>query len=310
MDLIKKYFKAHIIALMLLPVIGHANCYFDHNEKTELQNLTKTYTWGNDHTGIGRRAHVYIYDSNGNIIDTLVGISSHTKAEIASTQKIITAYMLSQNNDLSYNADVYYDRPQRSLDAMGTKSGRDYIRAVKKSNGNINVRNHLRGLLNKSTNSSGRALALYNNDSERAFMTELNTEMADMLDDYQSNTCLQNGHGLQPFYSQVNTGHAQSRCGRNKQFSTAENMARLVMKFSLNDDFRSVLRDAGLDADRFHKTGFTSDAGAGRVGAFKIKSGACAGNYVSFAFYGGRTGQRRSIEILHQKLINRINRQR
>lgn len=293
-----------------MPLFNSASgtCFFSEEQKSKISQLISKHTWANDYTGIGRRAYIYLYDENGTILDSLASIRSQIKAEVASTQKIITAFVLSKNNDINYDNYIRYDSSQKTLDLMGSRKSRNFIYSVKTPKGNVKLKNHIKGLLDYSANSSGRAIALYHSDSETAFVKEMNTEVNDILDDEKMNSCFQNGHGLQPWYKEVKTGYAQKKCGTNKQFSTAENMARLMMKFSLDLDFQAIVKDAGLDITNFSKTGYTKSSGFGRIGTNLIATGPCKGNYISYAFFGGRKGgQKKNLQLLMDKLLIEIN---
>lgn len=160
-------------------------------------------------------AAIYAFDLDSQI--TLFERNSTTRLPIASLTKLMTAYIVLEENDTDEVVTVSSNAASTVGSSMGLYSGEQ-----------ITIKNLLYGLLIESGNDAATALAEHNSGSTDAFVTKMN-ETAKRLG--MENTNYANTTGLDS----------------NVGYSTAKDLALLSTYLTHNENIKEIVRLSSAD---------------------------------------------------------------
>ena len=230
--------------------------------------------------GRGAAGAVFVIDPSGAVHQTLFEKNSNTRQPVASTQKIVTAWVISKYSDLGRR--VTFNNDDLEVDVQG---GRATIRSTGKTvqvGDSPTVAQYLNTLLIESSNGAALALSRSVNGGTRAFVSLMNDQADELLRNPNS-SFFQNPHGLTDTASEYRYTDSDSPQG-----STANNLARLMGEFMADSNYRSTLSGAGLSDVRsgyLTKVGSTNAAGNTVVFRYPL-AGNCKGYGIAAAFFG------------------------
>lgn len=221
-------------------------------------------------------------DSSGNVIEIGYEKNAGVFQAVASTQKIMTAWVISKYGNLSQN--VRFTDTDLEYDLQGERAIRRKTGQKIQVGDSVPVSDYLYTLLTQSSNGAAMALSRGPTTTTQAFVRLMNQEVTSLLGSNAS-TYFQNPNGLtdsSSFYRFADT--------TRRQGSTTREMASLLGKFMANSRFRSRLTSAGMNLGNnrvLYKLGVTNAAGHTLVAHFSNPGAGCSSEGVSIALFGG-----------------------
>lgn len=258
-------------------------CTLDLN-KLHIQEIVGKYL-PRGSNGRDSAAAVYKISPSGQVNQTLFEKSATVPQAVASTQKIVTAWVTLKGSDPKKK--ITFSNLDLDFDEEGD-------RALFRGNGktvqvgdSISVSELLYTLIMQSSNGAAQALSRsLASASAREFVDKMNSEVDSILGPNKS--YFQNPHGLTDSSSKYRFSSDPSQ----KQLSTASEMARLLGYFMSQDLYRNGLSNAqipGVSSGTLGKPGWTNAAGKTYVYRFSLPSNKCGQEAVSMALFGEDT---------------------
>ena len=233
-------------------------CRFDIPETTYADLVKRTLTDPEHQEHVPAMA-LYLVDGRGDIQSRLFSVSEHTPRAVASTQKMITAWVTlrsrSLDESLEYTADDdWHDSANEGVPARH-RDGRQFTIGDRAT-----IKEFLQTLLEQSSNAAAAALARDpQSGSHRPFVKKMNDAANQLLSPHHFNTYFQNPSGLTDSESRLQQGDSSAT-----QHSTADNMARLMARIMATPEGKTLeslgIRNAA-GTGIFQKYGYTQAAG-------------------------------------------------
>jgi D-alanyl-D-alanine carboxypeptidase len=227
-------------------------------------------------------ASVLLLKESGDMEKTLYSKNANSAQAVASTQKIITAWVAIKYGNLDQSiqfldTDLTYDLEGRRAIFPGTTTEIN-------PGDNATLKQLINTLLIQSSNGAAQAIAHgVSNGNVRDFVNLMNQEVKFLLNNEDVNSYFQNPHGLTDIDDHYKFGDPEI-----KQLSTSNNMARLIGKIMGDSKFRQALVLSGISDAKIGqliKVGSTKAAGNTIVVRIPYGSG-CGEKGVSMAFFG------------------------
>ncbi len=241
----------------------------------------------------------YHVDSRGELKVDLFSTSQHTRQAVASTQKILTAWLAVKYGRLS--SKIKFSSLDLEFDLEGN-------RAIYPSTGkkvqvgeSPKLSELLNTLLTQSSNGAAQAISRGVGKTTQTFMHWVNQEVPTLLNNYDVRSYFQNPHGLTD-----SDAHYQFADANQKQLSTADNMARFIGKIMAQSNFRSALKFIGMPAAGdgvLLKNGSTQAAGKTIIGRLPLTNSGCSGHALAFALFGSKADNQ---FVLYNQLITNL----
>jgi D-alanyl-D-alanine carboxypeptidase len=249
---------------------------------SRLQELVNKYL-PNGSNGRPSAAAIYKTDGQGKILQNLFEKNPHSAQAVASTQKIVTAFVTSKYVNL--NSQVEFSNLDLAFDVEGGRGVYHNSGKQIEVGDKVGIPDLLNTLFIQSSNGAAQALSRGIDGSTRSFVNLMNSEVTSILAGESNKSYFQNPHGLTDNAPRYRNAQDPTRV----QKSTANNMARILGYILGQDVFKRALSKAGLsDASRGYlgKPGATQAAGKTYVYHFPLTSSNCQGAGVSMAFFG------------------------
>lgn len=250
-----------------------ASC--DYNQvRDEVEAIIKRNVRSGSGCGVSLPVRAAMYPVEGRGVgEPILDIRSTDKERVASSQKIVTAYLLYKNRrKINYPIRVDSYGAKR-VGTSGENKSNWNNRVV---NRNLSERDFFQTILGLSSNgASYRAMELITGSTkESSHANFINNFIDDILPG--NNTRFTNAHGLDN-YSYA--GGVQSN------FSTPRDMAKITAYIYSDSSYMSFLRSHGLGSG---KAGITCRGGRNMALYLRKSSGNCKGQEFSI-FYSGKT---------------------
>jgi len=236
--------------------------------------------------------------------------SQNVRQAVASTQKILTAYMTVKKGNLS--SKVKFTALDLDFDNEGHRAIHPATGKEIQVGESVAVSEYMNTLLIQSSNGAAQALSRGIGGTTQKFMQWINQDVPVLLSHYEVLSYFQNPHGLTD-----DSAHYQFADPSRTQLSTADNMARFIGKIMSKSSFRSALKSIGYPGNGegvVVKNGFTQAAGSTIIGRFPLVNSGCVGHSLSFAMFGSKADDQfkrfhKVIDGLYAKLYSakRIN---
>lgn len=223
----------------------------------------------------------YRVSAAGDVVQTLFEHSADVPQPIASTQKVVAAYVAIKRVPLDRR--VQFTNADLDVDVLGARA------TYRDSGNNVEVGDsptllqYLNTLITESSNGAALAISRSINGDTRSFMPIENQEVVRLLGP-GAKSFFQNPHGLTD-----EPGYERYMDSTDAQHSTASDLARLLGHFMADADYRSALDQAGLvgpSRGALTKGGSTQAAGKTLVFRFPLPGTACASEGVVGAVFG------------------------
>lgn len=257
-----------------------SECALSPQQKTFASIIKKRVPRGSG--GRAPAAAILLVNSSGDPIDVGYEKNSTNFQAVASTQKILSAWVLVNHASLSESVTFNYQDLEYDLEGN---------RAIRRSTGKrINVgesaklSEYLYTMITQSSNGASHAMTR-NSDTQttKEFVRLMNEEAKDILG-ASSKSYFQNPSGLTD-----DSSNQRFAASNKKQGSTARELAALAGKFMSKSKYRSALQKsgvAGASDGTLYKLGFTQAAGRTLVATFKHPKSGCQSNTIAFALFG------------------------
>jgi len=177
-------------------------------------------------------ASVLSLSENGDIEKTLFSKNATNSQAVASTQKIITAWVAIKYGNLDQS--IQFLDSDLSYDLEGVRALFPSTTTEINPGDTATLKQLIYTLLNQSSNGAAQAIAHgVGNGNVRDFVKLMNQEVKFLLNDTDVNSYFQNPHGLTDTDDHYKFGEPEVR-----QRSTASNMARFIGKIMGDSKFR------------------------------------------------------------------------
>jgi D-alanyl-D-alanine carboxypeptidase len=232
--------------------------------------------------GRGAGISVIRLSSKNELLDIGYEKNPHVFQAVASTQKIMTAWVLVKyasnlnNRERFNNDDLFYD-------AQGTRAFDRSTGRIINPGDSISLTNYLYTLMTQSSNGAGHAIARGTSRTVENFVNQMNNESLRLLG-ANRRSYFQNPSGLTDDSSAYRFASTNTRQG-----STAREMALLIGIMMNDSTYKSKLASSGIahvSSGYLYKNGFTKAAGRTAVMRFPHQGKGCSGQSIAVALFG------------------------
>jgi len=257
----------------------------------------------NGSNGRGAAASVFALDENGEVSQTLYMQNANVTQPVASSQKILTAWVASKY--VNFDQQIQFTKDDLDYDVEGGRAVYPGTNRQVNPGDVVSVAQLMNSLLTISSNGAAHAIArAVSNGSVRNFVALINQEVGLLLNDNDVHSYFQNPNGLTDTSS-----HYKFAASNHRQESTTSNMARFIGKMMGDYRFKYAMNYSGVEGvaqGQLIKPGSTKAAGKTIVA--RVPLAGCGNKGVSMAFFGDSSdNQFPRLYALINQLQNEIN---